>query len=50
MQAAFEGETGTLISDDGELVSVFIPLRDSLDDIVGVLELCAVLADRDTYI
>jgi hypothetical protein len=50
MQAAFEGRPGTLYGDKNELISVFVPLRDSLDDVVAVLELCAIIGDLDTYI
>ena len=41
MQQAFEGKPSAAWSDDGRFCSVFAPLRDSLDDIVAVLELCA---------
>ena len=43
MQQALNGEPGTVFSEDGRYGSVFVPLRDSLDDIVGVLELCTAL-------
>ena len=43
MRKAFEGETTSLWSADGNWSSVFVPLRDSLDDVVGVLELCAAM-------
>ena len=43
MRRAFEGEPRSVWSDDCNWCSVFVPLRDSLDDIVGVLELCAAL-------
>lgn len=46
MQQAFGGEPGTVFSDDGRWCSVFVPLRDSLDDIVAVLEFCAALGDE----
>jgi len=41
MQRAFDGTPGVAAPSDGAYCSVFAPLRDSLDDIVGVLELCA---------
>jgi hypothetical protein len=40
MQCAFNGEPGVALSEHARWVSVFVPLRDSLDDIVGVLQLC----------
>lgn len=40
MQSAFEGEPASALSGDERLLSVFAPLRDSLDDVVAVLELC----------
>ena len=43
MQQAFEGDPGVAVSGDGRWLSVFAPLRDSLDDIVAVLELCVAL-------
>ena len=43
MRKAFEGETTSLSSADANWSSVFLPLRDSLDDVVGVLELCATM-------
>lgn len=43
MQQAFQGEPATVGSEDGRWLSVFAPLRDSLDDIVAVFELCAAL-------
>ena len=50
MRRAFEGGPAPLFSDDGQWCSVFVPLRDSLDDIVAVLELCAALAPADPYV
>lgn len=50
MRLAFSGEPGRLVSEDGALCSVFVPLRDSLDDIVGVLELCSPLGQMDGFI
>lgn len=43
MQQAFDGQPGTGFSDDGRYCSVLAPVRDSLDDTVGVLELCVAL-------
>jgi hypothetical protein len=43
MQCAFNGEPAAARSDDGRFLSLFAPLRDSLDDIVAVLELCVSL-------
>jgi hypothetical protein len=43
MRRAFAGEATWAWSEDGDWCSVFAPLRDSLDDIVGVLELCAAM-------
>jgi hypothetical protein len=40
MQSAFDGDPAEVFSDDGRWLSVFAPLRDSLDDVVAVLELC----------
>ena len=40
MRRAFDGEPGPVSSEDGRWSSVFVPLRDSLDDVVAVLELC----------
>ena len=40
MQSAFDGEPASALSGDERLLSVFAPLRDSLDDVVAVLELC----------
>jgi hypothetical protein len=40
MQRAFEGVPDVAAPEGGAYCSVFAPLRDSLDDIVGVLELC----------
>jgi hypothetical protein len=40
MQSAFDGEPASAVSGDERLLSVFAPLRDSLDDVVAVLELC----------
>ena len=50
MRQAFDGAPGALFSDDGRWCSVFAPLRDSLDDIVAVLEVCAALLPSDPYI
>ena len=47
MQQAFDGEPGVACSDDGKRCSVFAPLRDSLDDVVAVLELCVPLAEGE---
>lgn len=41
MRRAVAGEVASVWSEDGRWCSVFVPLRDSLDDIVGALELCA---------
>ena len=43
MRRAFGGEAASVWSEDQNWCSVFVPLRDSLDDIVGVLELCAAM-------
>ncbi len=40
MQCAFDGEPAAARSSDGRFLSLFAPLRDSLDDVVAVLELC----------
>jgi hypothetical protein len=40
MARAFDGEPAAASSGDGRWLSLFAPLRDSLDDVVGVLELC----------
>jgi len=47
MRQAFDGEPGPASSEDGRWSSVFVPLRDSLDDIVAVLELCVRHGERD---
>jgi len=46
MHQAFEGRPGVGIGSDGRYCSVFVPLRDSLDDIVAVLELCAAVVEE----
>jgi hypothetical protein len=43
MARAFAGEPGSAWCDDGRWLSVFTPIRDSLDDVVGVLEFCVAL-------
>jgi hypothetical protein len=43
MQQAFAGEPAVAEAEDGRWCSVFAPLRDSLDDVVAVLELCVAL-------
>jgi hypothetical protein len=43
MRRAFGGEATSVWSDDCNWCSVLVPLRDSLDDIIGVLELCAAM-------
>jgi len=43
MQTAFEGRPASVSSADGRSLSVFAPLRDSLDDVVAVLELYTAL-------
>jgi hypothetical protein len=50
MGLAFDGEPGRLVSGNAELCSVFVPLRDSLDDVVGVLQVCAPLGEMDAFI
>jgi len=50
MRQAFDGAPGLLFSDDGRWCSVFAPLRDSLDDIVAVLEVCAARLPSDPFI
>ena len=50
MRQAFDGAPGVLFSDDGRWCSVFAPLRDSLDDIVAVLEVCAARLPSDPYV
>jgi hypothetical protein len=50
MQAAFEGEPGRLVREEGELCSVFVPLRDSLDDVVAILQVCAALGETDGFV
>jgi len=44
MRQAFEGGPG--VGSDGRYCSVFVPLCDSLDDIVAVLELCAAVVEE----
>ncbi len=43
MGRAFAGEPASAWREDGRWLSVFTPVRDSLDDVVGVLELCVQL-------
>ena len=43
MKEAFGGSPAVAFSDDARWCSAFVPLRDTLDDIVAVLELCAEL-------
>jgi hypothetical protein len=46
MSEAFGGKPGVGAVSDGRYSSVFVPLRDSLDDIVAVLELCAAVVEE----
>jgi hypothetical protein len=50
MRQALDGDPGTLFSGGGDICSVFVPLRDSLDDVVAVLELCSVPTALDAFI